>query len=487
MEAFSLDVDKGILALTFNEAMSNAADDVDWAGVSLRTHVNGLEGFGVTLWNTQGEQGWGTAASMDDGLTLAVDLHPIDLDDMKASHIGHNSSFTWLTLRAGAFVALDEGDGNEPIYGTQVVGHAGASVSELVEDTTSPTLDRFTLGSGGRELVLYFSEGVAALSALKPSALSLSLVYTDSGDAGLLTTIPSASLLCSSVELGRRQGSSRSASRREILLRLDEPCAATDAANSSSSATTSTGMAEDVAEGTSLQDGIDAATTAEAFVGGYPSDWSKLVAEGVLLEDDDGGSTMRRETEGVSLFLNATSDFVTDLSSSANPLVAVDDLEESFPGCTPCAFGTREVEECQQESDRVCEPCTECTEGEYESRECRTSGEDRECDTCLRCSMSAEVAEKCRNSRLVWQWQMDNCCETLAGEKVSCMDVALENLRISAMAGNWASETSLPPVARDGVVPRDRLIEVEFRAGAKTVFDDPRYVGQEGPTGGGMP
>lgn len=41
-------------------------------------------------------------------------------------------------------------------------------------------------------------------------------------------------------------------------------------------------------------------------------------------------------------------------------------------------------------------------------------------------------------------------------------------------------------VARDGVVPRDRLIEVEFRAGAETVFDDPRYVGQEGPTGGGI-
>lgn len=39
--------------------------------------------------------------------------------------------------------------------------------------------------------------------------------------------------------------------------------------------------------------------------------------------------------------------------------------------------------------------------------------------------------------------------------------------------------------ARDGVIPRDRLVEVEFRAGAETVFDDPRYVGQEGPTGDG--
>lgn len=71
--------------------------------------------------------------------------------------------------------------------------------------------------------------------------------------------------------------------------------------------------------------------------------------------------------------------------------------------------------------------------------------------------MSAEVAEACRNSRLVWQWQMDNCCETLDGENVPCMDVALKNLRISGMEGKWASETSLPPVrmrARHGLAER---------------------------------
>lgn len=39
--------------------------------------------------------------------------------------------------------------------------------------------------------------------------------------------------------------------------------------------------------------------------------------------------------------------------------------------------------------------------------------------------------------------------------------------------------------ARDGVPPRDGHIEVEFREGAKSVFDDPRYLDQEGPTLGG--
>ena len=115
--------------------MSNATDDTDWTGVSLRTHVNGLEGSGVTLWNTEEQIGWGGSLATESGLTLTVGLHPADLDEMKALHVGHNSSFTWLTLRMGAFVSLEGGEGNEPVYGTQVVGHSGMAVSDLIEDT----------------------------------------------------------------------------------------------------------------------------------------------------------------------------------------------------------------------------------------------------------------------------------------------------------------------------------------------------------------
>lgn len=136
MERFNLDLDSGTLDLTFDDAVSNATDDVDWTGVSLRTHVNGLEGSGVTLWNTEGEPGWGGSVSTEMGLSLTVEIHPVDLDAMKALYVGHNSSYTWLTLREGAFVALDGGEANEPVYGTQVMGHKGLTVSNLVEDTT---------------------------------------------------------------------------------------------------------------------------------------------------------------------------------------------------------------------------------------------------------------------------------------------------------------------------------------------------------------
>lgn len=193
----------------------------------------------------------------------------------------------------------------------------------------SPTLDRFTVSSAGRELALFFSEGVAALSALQPSALSLSLAYKD-------TRISSAKLLCSSAELGRRRGSSSSASRREILLRLDEPCATVNTTSSSSNATSSNATtahsASDLTDDPSLEDRTNATAVTAGFVGGYSSDWSKLVAAGVLLEDDGGGSALRNETEGVSLFLNVTPEFVTDLSALANPVVAVENLTESFPG-----------------------------------------------------------------------------------------------------------------------------------------------------------
>ncbi len=152
--------------------------------------------------------------------------------------------------------------------------------------------------------------------------------YPDDDDFELPGDGEGASLLCSSAELGRRQGSSRSASRREILLRLDEPCAVV---NASSNASSVVDEGETTGE-TLLAEDDDADATVVEYVGGYSSDWSKLVAAGVLLLEEDGGSVVRSEVEGAYLSLDATSDLVVDLSAAANPLVAVVNLTESFPG-----------------------------------------------------------------------------------------------------------------------------------------------------------
>lgn len=98
--------------------------------------MSGIEGIKVTLWNTEGEPGWGSSISSNAALTLAVNIHPTDLDLVKASNVGDNSSFTWISLRGGSFTALDGGETSEPIYGTQVVGHQGMSVSDLVQDSS---------------------------------------------------------------------------------------------------------------------------------------------------------------------------------------------------------------------------------------------------------------------------------------------------------------------------------------------------------------
>jgi len=62
-------------------------------------------------------------------------------------------------------------------------------------------------------------------------------------------------------------------------------------------------------------------------------------------------------------------------------------------------------------------------------------------NTLRRCFMSAEVAQACRQSRSVWQWQMDNCCERSDGESVPCANVAMENLRLSAREGGWDGDS----------------------------------------------
>lgn len=187
--------------------------------------------------------------------------------------------------------------------------------------TSSPTLERFTLGTTDRELVIYFSEGVAAL---EPSALTLS---SSRNDSGLLSASGGAnvSLLCSAAGLGRRQGSSNSASRREIVLRLDEPCAtvvASAASNTTGATNSSSAFTNTTLAATNENDAV-----AATFVGGYASDWSKLVATGLVVVDGEEDVGL-----GSPLLLNATSDLVADLSAAANPVVAVTNLAQSFPG-----------------------------------------------------------------------------------------------------------------------------------------------------------
>lgn len=149
-----------------------------------------------------------------------------------------------------------------------------------------------------------------------------------------------ASLLCSSAELGRRQGSSRSASRREILLRLDEPCAVVNASSNASSVADEGDTTDEIFL---TEEYVNNATAVE-YVGGYSSDWSKLVAAGVLLLEEDGESVVRKEVEGAYLSLNATSDLVVDLSAAANPLIAVVNLTESFPGKLGMRNGRRRAQ-----------------------------------------------------------------------------------------------------------------------------------------------
>lgn len=154
----------------------------------------------------------------------------------------------------------------------------------------SPSLERFTVGLTARQLVLFFSEGVA-FSAFEAAALSLSY---DNG------TVKNASLRCSAAARGRGD------SWREIVLHLDEPCATSNVSSWGRNDTSSGG------------------NVSLAYVGGYPSDWDKLVEVGVLSAEAGGA------TDGI--FLNATSEFVTDLSAAAHALIEVTNLKEDFPG-----------------------------------------------------------------------------------------------------------------------------------------------------------
>lgn len=173
-----------------------------------------------------------------------------------------------------------------------------SAASETYPLTTHrPNLDRFAVGVERRELILYFSEGVA-FSALELLALSLSSNETAISNGEAIQK-KNASLSCASASRGR-QGS-----RRELVLRLDEPCLTNNVSISEGDNSTFSDV------------------NSSYWEGGYSSDWNKLTEVGLLLETGTGGRVF---------LLNATADFVTDLSSAANDLVGVGHLEQSFPG-----------------------------------------------------------------------------------------------------------------------------------------------------------
>ena len=189
LDNFSLDVNSGILILTFSETVnSNSLRVGEIRLQTTRDDRSSMYQFHI-LTNS-------TVSNLVNSTTVIISLSIFDLNSLKVVLIGEFVNSTWL-VASNRTVTDMNGNINYPI----ISNINTLNVLNLAADTTSPILSRFTLDLDQGYLTLYFDESVD-VSTLVINLITLqtrtnSFSYTLSDSSNSLVDGPSVSIFLS--------------------------------------------------------------------------------------------------------------------------------------------------------------------------------------------------------------------------------------------------------------------------------------------------
>ena len=149
LTSFDFDLDAGELSLTFSETVN--ASSFNPIGISLQSVLL------ASLPSEYHQLTGGDLVSLTDDTVLTLLLTINDLNDIKAKGIALDNTTTWLTLYNYTVSDMS----NNTITPVDR-GYTAEPVNEYTSDTTSPILVNFTLDLTSEQLILTFSETVAA-------------------------------------------------------------------------------------------------------------------------------------------------------------------------------------------------------------------------------------------------------------------------------------------------------------------------------------
>ena len=143
---FDLDMDKGVLLLSFHETVNVSSTMFD--------HLVLQRGPNITSDKYQYMLTGGRLTMMDDGLTVSIEITLEDLNELKRRTIALTNSTTWIVIEEDAiFDMSDQGI-------VAVMNGMSVQVTTFIPDTTSPELISFELNLDIETLSLSFSETV---------------------------------------------------------------------------------------------------------------------------------------------------------------------------------------------------------------------------------------------------------------------------------------------------------------------------------------
>ena len=472
--AFDLDMNTGLLTLTFSETM-------DYSN-SART-TPGLVKFQQFSATSAGKTYSLTSGSYDGGedessnifyFTLGED----DLNEIKARSIGSLAKFSWLTMKEIAFydVSVDyfyrTPRGSVLIAGSDAEGGSPLQVTTLTKDTTDPTLEKFVVSETDKLLYLFFSEAVD-LTTLDPTAFYVQNIEGQVDNLGRNGDNQTFSMALTSTTTG-----SYGRDYTEVILDLGSSC----------ETTTDCTISECVTYTTSTCDwyGIDA-----AFEGSTYDKAFYLVMTSSAISDF---ANPANDVEAIGTIASDQRRLYADDGGAGRKLASSDAQAQSFPYCGPCLSGT-EVTPCTDIYDQVCGACSNCTTGYWKSADCTPysdtecticsecdygfyvstqcdpegtdtgcsectlcgedeyeitqciAGENTLCGSCLSCYFASDLQRIGCRGTTEW-WHKENCCYDRDGNQVKCKLTQLEDHRIDARDSHrhWVWDRTYPPV-----------------------------------------
>ena len=166
LERFSLDMDRGVLSLSFTEVIRTSTFVASYFTVQ-SNGVSSLQSYALTGGNVTGRP---------NGAVLDVTLIKADIDSLKQNpSLVTSLQTTWISVAQGGVWDM----ANQTL--TAILSTQALQASEFTSDLSRPSLDSFTLNLNTGVLSLRFSETVKA-STVRPEEMRIQNKATIVGD-----------------------------------------------------------------------------------------------------------------------------------------------------------------------------------------------------------------------------------------------------------------------------------------------------------------
>ena len=469
-QSFDLDMNTGIMTLTFSESMDAGAGKTTPDFITFQQFSATSAGKTFTL--TGGSYARGTDA---ESTIFYYTITTADLNNIKATTIGSLDTYTWITMKENAFkdVSVDyfyrTPRGSVLVAGSDAAGGTPLQVSTLTKDTTAPTLDKFVVSTSDKLLYLFFSEAVD-LSTFDPTAVYVQNIAGQVDNLGRNGDNQTFSL-----PLTPTTTATYGRDFTEVILDLGNTCVTTTDCSLSGCVTYMSTNCDwhtlDVAFEASSYEQVFYVVITSDMISDFANPANDVESIGTLITDKRrleelsdrrlaSGSAQAQSFPYCGPCLSGTEvTKCTDVydqvcgpcrncttgyykSASCTPY-----LDTECSECSECDYGFYISEQCDVEgTDTVCSECTICTEEEYEITQC-TAGANTLCGSCFTCYYASDLQRiGCRGSP-IW-WQQENCCWDRDGNQVKCKLTELEDFRIDARDSHrhWVWDRTYPTV-----------------------------------------